>query len=238
MKAEHNTYQQTYYSDPSRKKTMIPSDTPYIRRHLKELIQVSGITKSDRILEVGCGMGRYTVPLLEMGYNITGLDLTPQLLENLRERLEGKYDVPLYCTDILNFPEELTGSFDKIIGFFMLHHLHDLGDSFNAMHRLLKESGSATFLEPNAYNMLYYIQILITPKMTWKGDKGVAQMRWGKVSRAMQQAELAPLKVFRFGFFPPFIANKTWGARLERWLESVPLWRFFLPFQIFHSQRT
>jgi SAM-dependent methyltransferase len=39
------------------------------------------------VLELACGNGRTTLPLLEQGYDVIGLDSSPDMLERLRERL-------------------------------------------------------------------------------------------------------------------------------------------------------
>ena len=111
--------------------------------------------------------------------------------------------------------------------------MFDLHASFKAMEKLAKPGGIIAFLEPNAFNPLYYIQMLITPGMTWKGDKGVAKMRKSLIFNAMKSAGLKNLSVYRFGFFPPFLANQPWGGKLERILEKLPLLGPFLPFQLF-----
>jgi SAM-dependent methyltransferase len=41
-----------------------------------------------KILELGCGSGRVTLPLLRDGHQVVGLDHSPQMLERLGERLE------------------------------------------------------------------------------------------------------------------------------------------------------
>ena len=47
-----------------------------------------GVLKpSDRILLVGCGAGRDLLALREMGYEVTGLDPTPELVEQARRNL-------------------------------------------------------------------------------------------------------------------------------------------------------
>ena len=105
------------------------------------------------------------------------------------------------------------------------------------MARTVKPGGRIVFLEPNAFNPLYYAQIAVTPGMTWQGDKGVAQMRMPVVGGAMTRAGLKSPRVERFGFFPPFVANTSIGARLEEALERFPLWRPLLPFQVFRAER-
>lgn len=229
----HNRAQLRYFG--ALKPNMMPSETPYIRRHVAEMLDFARITPSDRVLEVGCGMGRYTIPLLDAGVNVEGLDLSPFLLEKLREAA-GDREVTLHEADIWSPPAHLESRFDAAIGFFTLHHLHDLDLCFESMARLVKPGGRVVFLEPNAFNPLYYVQVAITPGMTWEGDRGIADMRAGRVFPAMRQAGLTDLRVHRFGYFPPFIANTRTGAKVERVLEKVTL-RAMLPFQFFGGTR-
>ncbi|HLL83694.1 MAG TPA: class I SAM-dependent methyltransferase [Longimicrobium sp.] len=232
---EHNR-QQIDYFERTLKRTMVPAETPYVRRHVEELVAFAGLGPDDRVLEVGCGMGRYTLPLARRGVNVEGLDLAPGLLERLRE-YAGGLEIPLHCADIIDHPAELKGRFDAVVGFFTLHHLHDLDLCFAAMAQLVRPGGRIVFLEPNAYNPLYYIQILATPRMTWEGDGGIVQMRRHPVFGAMRRAGLEKQLLRRFGFFPPFLANRPGGAAAERVLERVPLWRAALPFQLFRADR-
>lgn len=232
---QHNRSQQAYFADAT-KRTMIPRTSQYLLRHIEKFIAATGLSRDQNILEIGCGMGRYTLPLLAQGYQVTGLDLTPQLLDALRQRLPEGVEAPLLCVDIHNPPVKLLGQFDAVIGFFMLHHIFDLEHAFAAIARLARPGGFTAFIEPNAYNPLYYMQILLSPGMTWEGDKGVAQMRRGKVLRAMQQAGFVDTRLERFGFFPPFITNTIPGLQLEGWFEKMPLWYPLLPFQIFFGR--
>ncbi|MDO8671693.1 MAG: methyltransferase domain-containing protein, partial [Dehalococcoidia bacterium] len=128
-------------------------------------------------------------------------------------------------------------SFDLVLGFFVLHHLYALDDSIAAIARLVKSGGRMVFLEPNPFNPLYYVQMMVTPGMMWRGDGGIVRMRPSLVFRAMKGAGLEQVRMTRFGFFPPFAANQQWGPRLEAVLERVPVWNPFLPFQLFAAER-
>jgi SAM-dependent methyltransferase len=231
----HNTTQREYFASHV-KPTMVPRDTPYVRRQIDEVLAAIGHTPDMRILEIGCGMGRYTIPMARRGVAVEGLDLTPELLERFRA-FEGGEQVPLHCTDIVEAPASLHGAFDAVIGFFTLHHLHDLEASFAAVAKLLKPNGRVAFLEPNPYNALYYFQITLSPGMTWKGDKGILQMRRGLISRAMRRGGLELTGVKRFGFFPPFLANRGPAQKIERAIESARVLGPVLPFQLFVARR-
>ena len=204
----HNEAQKRYFTD-NFKKTMQPASTPYLRRHVEHVIEYAELLRTDRILDVGCGIGKYTMILAERGLQVEGLDLTPALIEQFREFDGGRYNIPLYCTDILDPPPEIVGQYDKLVSFFTLHHLFDFEGSFAAMRKLLKPGGSIVLLEPNAFNPLYYVQITITPRMTWEGDGGVAKMRKSVIYPAMQSAGFDNLAVRRFRFLPAICHERT-----------------------------
>ena len=227
---QHNQEQRAYF-EKTTKATMVPTRSPYLNRHIDQVLQFAPQKPGMRILEVGCGMGRYTLLLWERGYAVEGLDLSPVLLQRLRDYDGGQHDQPLYCADILSPPDELHQSFDIVMGFFTLHHLHDLKACFAAMASLLRPGGQILFLEPNAFNPLYYIQILLTPRMTWKGEGGIVRMRPDILFPALQNAGFRSIRFHHFGFFPPFITNLPGGVRLESLMEKLPI-KPFLPFQI------
>jgi SAM-dependent methyltransferase len=232
----HNRAQLEYFERAGRH-AMRPTDSSYVRRHVDRLVAFAGLAAGERVLDVGCGMGRYTFALADRGLAVEGLDLSEALLDRLREFDAGRYRIPLHCADILDPPDELHGRFDAVVGFFTLHHLHDLTGCLRAMRSLVGRGGRVVFLEPNPLNPLYYVQMLVVPGMSWSGDRGILTMREPKVFHAMEAAGLANPALERFGFFPPFVVNRGFGPRLEDVLERVPLWRSFLPFQLFRAGR-
>lgn len=233
---EHNRRQKGYF-ERAFKPTMVPVDSAYLDRHVEEALRAAGDAFRGRVLEVGCGMGRYTLLLAKRGIRVEGLDLSEVLLARLRSFDAGRHLIPLHCGDIADLPQDLAGRFDLVLGFFTLHHVHDLVRCFRGVARALKPGGQVVFLEPNALNPLFYVQILVTPGMTWAGDRGIVGMRRRRVFRAMRQAGFEALTLDRFGFFPPFLLTRPFGRRLEAALESFRPWFFALPFQLFSGWR-
>ena len=55
------------------------------KAHLDDLIRLSGLT-SGRVLDLGCGPGRYALPLAERGFEVCAVDTSSVLLEQLKAR--------------------------------------------------------------------------------------------------------------------------------------------------------
>ena len=128
-----------------------------------------------------------------------------------------------------------TSEFDRAIGFFTLHHMHDLHVAFRGVASVLRPGARIAFCEPNPYNPLYYIQIIFTPKMTWRGDSGIIDMRQPVVFPALEAAGFRHLRCETFGFFPPFVANLRGAGSVEGLLERIAPLRPALPFKIFSA---
>ncbi len=95
--------------------------------------------KPQTILELGCGTGNITLPLAQMGYEITALDNSPQMVELARQKcsdndldvefivgkmeefdLDRQFDVIICCCDALNY---LTSTED-IVNFMLRSYQH------------------------------------------------------------------------------------------------------------------
>ncbi|MEO6457602.1 MAG: methyltransferase domain-containing protein [Chloroflexia bacterium] len=69
------------------------------------------------ILELGCGTGRLLSALSEAGFNVTGIDTSPEMLELARQRLENigtgtARQVDLVCADMRHLEGKLGGPFN------------------------------------------------------------------------------------------------------------------------------
>ena len=113
----HNRFQRDYCENAI-SRTIVPRQSRHLRRQLDETMRVAGISSADRVLEVGCGMGRFTLMLAERGVHVEGLDLSPGLLDRLRAYGGERFDIPLHCADALEPPAALRDAFDVVAGVF------------------------------------------------------------------------------------------------------------------------
>ncbi len=229
----HNQSQKEYYSRNDHSNISPENHPHYIEKHIGEMLK--WVPKKGRVLEVGCGSGRFTIPLAKRGIQIEGADLSEVLITKARNHSQSK--IPFHVFDLLSPPESLLGQFDAVIGFFILHHLCHQNKTFKALFSLLKPGGKIAFIEPNPYNPLFYLQIALHPKMRWKNERYILSMRPSLLKCSMEKASFSSFSFHRFGFFPPLFSHVSAARSLEEKLEKVPLFYSLLPFQVFHGTK-
>ncbi|PNW26921.1 class I SAM-dependent methyltransferase [Formosa algae] len=101
-------------------------------------------TKDARILELCCGTGRLTIPIAQDGFKISGVDITPSMLEQAKAKAEEAHvNIDFIEADIRTL--DLSEKFDFIfIPFNSIHHLYhnaDVFQAFKAVKKHLKDDG-------------------------------------------------------------------------------------------------
>jgi SAM-dependent methyltransferase len=95
-----------------------------------------------RVLDVACGPGLVTLHLAEAADHVTGLDLTPAMLDKARElqRQRGLANLSwdLGRADALPYPD---ASFDAVVTRFSFHHLLDPARALSEMIRVCRPGG-------------------------------------------------------------------------------------------------
>src|SRR4051794_8829959 len=77
-----------------------------------DLLSVTGLQPPARLLEIGCGPGKATVPMAERGFAITAVELGPDLAHAARANLARFPDVDVINADFERWPPPPDRSFD------------------------------------------------------------------------------------------------------------------------------
>jgi ubiquinone/menaquinone biosynthesis C-methylase UbiE len=128
----------------------------YIHEGLAEL-SAARPAEPLRILDVGAGTGRYSVPLSEEGYDVTAVELVRHNLGILKAKGSA---VKAYEGNALKLKRFSDESFDAVILFGPLYHLHAREDKLAALleaKRVVRRGGLifAAYIM-NEYSVLTY----------------------------------------------------------------------------------
>ncbi|MFC1842884.1 class I SAM-dependent methyltransferase [Candidatus Dependentiae bacterium] len=103
------------------------------------------ILQDHKILDVGCGYGRITIPLAKIGYLIEGIDISPNLLEEAKKQARREdIKIAFKIGDMCNLPYK-DESFDVVIcmwsSFSYMLTKQDQIEAINQMYRVLTKNG-------------------------------------------------------------------------------------------------
>ena len=110
-------------------------------RWIKEIRKQLPEGKKLRILDVGCGAGFFSVLLAREGHQVTGIDLTPDMIKNARQLAEEeKVSCEFQVMDAENpdFPDE---TFDVVISRNLTWTLPHVKHAYKEWVRVLKKGG-------------------------------------------------------------------------------------------------
>ncbi len=116
----------------------------------EQIFDKEAICRPELILDLGCGTGRMTLELANRGYDMTGVDSSPEMLDLARNRAEkSKKDREILwlCQDMRSF--ELYGTVDAVVSCLdCINHLtnsRDLRKCFSLVHNYLVPDGLFVF---------------------------------------------------------------------------------------------
>ncbi|NMC13440.1 MAG: class I SAM-dependent methyltransferase [Chloroflexi bacterium] len=181
-----------------------------------KLVQALGDYRGKRILEFGCGVDGLAIYLGRRGAITDGFDISGNVIELARQRvkdygLDGKVNLKKMSAESLEYPND---SFDIVVGNAILHHC-DLSLALEGIWRVLREGGSAYFLEPLDHNFLLKVYRRLTP-----GERSITE------------------KPLSFADFHHFRQRFAEFEHEEMYLLTLAcfLWRFVIPNEYLYRQ--
>ena len=128
----------------------INADIDYVKwaNFIEKILNKECRSRPELVLDLGCGTGKMTLELAKRGYDMTGIDYSPEMLDIARCEAEKQgYDVLWLCQDMREF--ELYGTVDAAVCCLdCINHLEDEQDlekCFKLVHNYLIPDGVFIF---------------------------------------------------------------------------------------------
>lgn len=91
---------------------------------LVELIE-SGKVKPCKTIDFGCGAGNYAIYLASVGFDVTGIDISPSAIKTAKENAKKKkVKCNFLVADVLGDLDEVKQTFDFAYDWELLHHTY------------------------------------------------------------------------------------------------------------------
>ena len=106
--------------------------------------------KDKLVLDVGCGMGRFSEIAVSEGANLIGVDLSFSVDVAIKN-IGMRNNVNFVQADIFRLPFK-EGIFDLVYSFGVLHHTPDCRGAFTSISKLVKPKGKLVIFVYSSYN--------------------------------------------------------------------------------------
>lgn len=154
-----------------------------------------------RILELGCGPGRYVALLSSLGFRVVGVDpVSFPLWDEIRARRKVEFIHGIKAED-LPFPD---ASFDHVACVSSLLYFDDADRALSEICRVLKPNGRLYVRTVNSQNL--------SRRWTKTNIDPVAKNYFDEAELAayLQKGGFEVKKTFTYGFFPPILKAFWW----------------------------
>lgn len=169
-----------------------------------------------RALELGCGTGMFTQVFAATGAQVTGNDISPDLVEIAKRHNPG---VEFVCARFEDLPA--SRPYDAVIGSSVLHHL-ELGPALTKSFELLKPGGHFAFAEPNMLNpQVFAERTFLRKALKYVSPDETAFVRWS-LAATLREHGFVDIRITPFDWLHPAIPDRliefteAFGALVEQ----------------------
>ena len=128
-----------------------PKDTPF---PLEYAFYLLGDVRGKTVFDMGCGSGETIIPLVHRGAQVSGIDISPELIAFAQRRLKAadlSANVRVGSAYETGMPD---GSVDVVFCMALIHHL-DIATVRDEMKRILRPGGYIVLKEPIRFSKGY-----------------------------------------------------------------------------------
>lgn len=139
------------YDDIGREYDTTRKADPQITERLKNHIQSNN---DSQILDVACGTGNYTVALSNLGLNMTGIDISEEMISKARQK-SNKVRWNIGDVTVLPYKNQ---TFDGAICILAIHHFSNLITPFSEVYRVMKQGRFVLFTSSSEQMERYWLR--------------------------------------------------------------------------------
>jgi SAM-dependent methyltransferase len=158
----------------------------YIAETEAQLLASVEVAPGERMLEIGCGEGANLRHLESRGAKLFGVDFTLE-----KAGFASQTGALTACADAGALPFR-DGAFDAILIRDLLHHVPDRVGVLREAHRVVRDGGTITVIEPNGRNPLIAAQA-----MAIRAERGMLVSTGTRLTDELAQAGFADVLLER-----------------------------------------
>ena len=193
-------------------------------RYFDRFLRKSKLQFAGRVLDVGCGNGRFSRRIAQQAEHVVAIDVAPHDEWN---QAQSGLEFAVGNAEELAFPDR---SFDTVFAMNMLHHTESPARAIGEIHRVCKPGGQIIIVEPNRWNPLGYVHLTLMGNHQHFPTRRFLELARGGLSTP-------ELRQFECHCYPVPTALLAVAEVVEDVLDKVPFWKPFVFYNIVLSRK-
>lgn len=203
------------------------------------LLGFMGDIAGKKILDLGCGPGRFGVKLAAAGAeSVVGLDLSAVAVEKANQLAKEMSVSNFHARQSALTSDAFLNTFDYVLCVNMLHHTDEQDLVLSHIYKSLKVGGALIVLENNSFNLLFIPFFILIGALKPHLTRQYLLANKYSLRNLIKRNGLRIEKVERYGWLPTMLYNtSSLFIYLNKFLNSIPIINEFAAFHFFKAIR-
>ena len=197
------------------------------------LIKLLDNPKGKKILDLGCGTGKFGLKLAKLSNSVIGIDISENSVK-IANKTAKKYNIKTFKGIVGNFKKtKYKNYFDYILAINLIHHTNNADVILKNINNSLKKDGVLIVFEINPFNPLYLPFLIFYDQIMSHLTKEYLRSNIFSLKRLLKKNKFEILSVHKWGLLPTAFCNYSPKVKfLNEFLNKIPIIKFFSAFHV------
>jgi 2-polyprenyl-3-methyl-5-hydroxy-6-metoxy-1,4-benzoquinol methylase len=200
---------------------------------LSFLLKVLKNPKNKKILDLGCGTGKFGLKLARMSNEVVGIDISQNSID-IANRTAEKYQIRTFKGIVDNFKKtKYKNYFDYVLAVNMIHHTNDVDVILKNIKNCLKKDGFFIVFEVNPFNPLYIPFLISCGQIKSHLTKEFIRSNIYSLKKLLRKNGFKVISTRKWCLLPTMLYNYSLVfKKINETLNKIPIINFFSAFHV------
>jgi len=194
--------------------------------------------KDKKVLDLGCGAGRYSLRIAKFAKEVIGVDISEKSID-FANKIAIENNVANFKGVVFNYSNPIQeGYFDYILMVNVVHHTNDIDLMFENVYKSLKQDGSLIIFEFNPLNLLFVPFLIFIKQSKAHLNKAYFRSNIFSLRNILKRNYFDTILFSRYAFLPTSLYNLSMSFKIINMvLNKIPVINIFSAFHILECKK-